>query len=184
MSKGTQALTIHQAMIQANRVIGALQPHCHRIQVAGSIRRGVAWVNDIEIVCIPKAEWQTPPADLFGQPTGTAKLVRPPGYAEAIRSLATEIVKGRNLDEAKYTQFMMDGVKVDVFTARPETWGYILAIRTGPREYSAGLGARWTKLGYKGDGGALTMYGKLVEIREERDLFDRLGIKYTPPNER
>ena len=38
----------------ATRVKAELAPHCEAISIAGSIRRQVPEVNDIEIVCIPK----------------------------------------------------------------------------------------------------------------------------------
>src|SRR6476620_865884 len=40
----------------ARNVVGLMRPFCDRIEIAGSVRRGVAEVKDIEIVCIPR--WQ------------------------------------------------------------------------------------------------------------------------------
>lgn len=38
----------------ATRIKAELQPHCERIEIAGSIRRNKPEVKDIEIVAIPK----------------------------------------------------------------------------------------------------------------------------------
>ena len=37
----------------ADQVIERLRPHCERVQIAGSIRRGKERVKDIEIVASP-----------------------------------------------------------------------------------------------------------------------------------
>lgn len=42
------------AILIAERVKAELEPHCERIEIAGSIRRKKPEVKDIEIVAIPK----------------------------------------------------------------------------------------------------------------------------------
>jgi DNA polymerase/3'-5' exonuclease PolX len=54
------------------RAQAALALYCHRISIAGSIRRQRPQVKDIEIVALP---WQEP-SDLFGD-----VLVAHPGFA-------------------------------------------------------------------------------------------------------
>jgi hypothetical protein len=50
------------ALALAEQCRAALAPSCHRIEIAGSIRRGKPQVEDIELVALPKLV----PADLFG----------------------------------------------------------------------------------------------------------------------
>lgn len=40
----------------AAKIVAGLEPLCLKIEVAGSIRRRRATVNDVDIVCIPKAD--------------------------------------------------------------------------------------------------------------------------------
>lgn len=42
------------AHLKATHVKSLLEPHCHRIAIAGSIRRKRPVCNDIEIVAIPR----------------------------------------------------------------------------------------------------------------------------------
>ncbi|NJD23354.1 MAG: hypothetical protein FIA82_11915 [Melioribacter sp.] len=96
--------------------------------IAGSIRREKKESGDIEIVCMPKNILIDDPERMF-----TQTLVRHPEFVKIINSL--EKVKGDA--EGKYTQRILpEGIKLDLFTATPDNWGYILAIRTGPEGFS------------------------------------------------
>jgi DNA polymerase/3'-5' exonuclease PolX len=48
---------------------------CHRIEIAGSIRRKRSYVHDIDIVVIPRFV-HVPPKTLFGDPEETSELER------------------------------------------------------------------------------------------------------------
>lgn len=184
MSTTTAPMSLRQARAVATEMIEALRPYCHRVEVAGSIRRGKAWVNDIEIVAIPKATIEPAPKDLFGNALGKPKEVRDPGFVMVVDSLAEVIVKG-NPQTGRYIQFVTtDGTKVDLFTATPKTWGYIQLIRTGSADFSRAVALRWSQLGYKGVDGALTRIGKPIDTPEEADLFALLGMNVPRPHER
>lgn len=158
------------ALTIAETVVAQLAPHCERIQIAGSIRRKRRTVKDIEIVCIPKP-YET---GLFQS-----------GIAEVIEQW--ECVKGQlQYGVTKYTQRMHpSGIAIDIFFAVPENWGYILGIRTGPWDYSKQvLAAGWVKNGYRGVEGILHYKGRPVEVREERELFQRCGVSYCEPEQR
>ena len=158
----TLALTI------ANKLVDQLRPHCTRIEIAGSVRRKKPEVKDIEIVCIPKP-YSTDP--LF--PSGIAPIVN-----------QWQNVKGEL--PCKYTQRVLpEGIKLDLFMVEPGNWGLQLAIRTGSADYSHKvLASTWAAKGYKSIGGYLYKGSKVYEVREERDLFERLGIEYTEPENR
>lgn len=66
MSTATIPMSLRQARATAFEMVEALRPYCHRVEVAGSVRRGRDWINDIEIVAIPKATIEPAPTDLFG----------------------------------------------------------------------------------------------------------------------
>lgn len=166
--------SIADGCAHAGHVIEMLGPFCDRIETAGSVRRGKPRVKDVEIVCIPRRE----AVDLFGAQQGVCS-----GFIATVN--AWEKVKGEPL--GKYTQRVLpSGMTLDLFMATPENWGVIFAIRTGSAEFShRRLAARWAQLGYKCEGGILVHRdGMRVAVREERELFDLLGIPWVDPAER
>ena len=83
----------------------------------------------------------------------------------------------------KYTQRILpEGIKLDLFFAERGNWGLIYAIRTGSADYSHKvLATEWVKRGYKSEDGYLTANGKQVEVYEEKDLFNRIGLAFIEP---
>ena len=184
MSTTTAPLSLRAASAVASEMVEALRPYCHRVEVAGSIRRGRDWVNDIEIVAIPKSKQKAPDLDLFGEPIEKPTVVRDPGFVMVVDRLADRIIKG-NVQDGRYIQFVTStGVTVDLFLCRPETWGNIMVIRTGSADFVRMVAARWVQLGYKGVEWQLTRFGKPVPVPEEADLFALLGMRVPPPHAR
>lgn len=184
MSTTTDPMSLRTARAVASEMVEALRPYCERIAVAGSIRRGRDWINDIEIVAIPKSTLKAPDMDIFGEPLGKPTVVRDPGFVMVVDSLADRIIKG-NVQEGRYIQFVTStGITVDLFLCRPETWGNIMVIRTGSAEFIRMVAARGVQLGYKGVEWQLTRFGKPVPVPEEADLFGLLGMRVPPPHAR
>ncbi|MBA9078964.1 hypothetical protein [Rufibacter quisquiliarum] len=187
-------MELQKALKIANYLCKGLAPYCERIAIAGSVRRGKADVKDIELLAIPKRETRGEPIqDLFGNVTAPALQVNM--LCEGLKRVpkirwikpgTSEIIDWPLKNEAKYFRGYIDScdIKVDIFTARECTWGYQMAIRTGPAEFSQALVQKWLRLGYQGQGGMLTKYGKLVPVREEKDLFDLLYMEYVLPHKR
>lgn len=95
----------------------------------------------------------------------------------------------------KYWRLLRGAIKFDLFFPRPENYGLILAIRTGPAEFSASLLARWKKIskgGYSKDGmlhlpipaDVAQPYQATVDTPEEADVFRLCGMKYIEPEKR
>lgn len=184
MSTTTAPMSLRTARAVASEMVDALRPYCHRVEVAGSIRRGRDWINDIEIVAIPKSTVRQPDVDIFGEPLGKPTVVRDLGFIMVVDSLADHIVKGK-VSDGRYVQFFTgEGVKVDLFICVPDTWGYIYTIRTGSAEFVHMVAARWVQLGCKGVEGQLTRLGKPVPVPDEADLFGLLGMRVPPPHAR
>lgn len=156
-------MKLEQAQKIADRIKAELVPYCRRIEIAGSIRRKRPEVKDIELVVIRDAK-------------GIASFVHQVNRWEK--------VKGDPL--GKYTQRLLpEGIKLDLFMARPENWGLIYAIRTGSAEFShLVLANGWVRAGFESIGGMLHKDGKPVEVREERDLFRLIGVPWVEPEER
>ncbi len=147
----------------ADHYVSALTPFCDRIEIAGSVRRKKNDVGDIEIVCIP--------SEIKGN--------RFPEFISFINSLT----KVRGEPTGKYTQRMLpEGIALDIFMCSAENWGTIFAMRTGSAKYSHYvLASTWVKMGYHSSGGLLYKGDEILSFREERDLFDFLGLKYVEP---
>lgn len=182
-------MLLEEAQLIADEVYNELYPFCERIMIAGSIRRKKPNVGDIEIVCIPKRGQQN------SRKTGKPAPIM--GYIQTVQQWVK--IKGEPWD--KYTQRFVHPkgddnlnktIKLDIFTADVDNWGYILAIRTGSAEYSHKvLATGWVRAGYRGQDGYLvkpeTKNSAIVEIipvREEEDLFKLIGINYEKPEER
>jgi DNA polymerase/3'-5' exonuclease PolX len=173
-------MKLEDALPIAKLWVRNLEPYCDRIEIAGSIRRQKPDVKDIEIVCIPKESTLT---DLFG----ATQTLRVSGFAALLSEAENNdeiIVVSGKLHTGKYIKIFLKeyGIKIDLFTATKDNWGHILAIRTGSADYSHRVLAHyWVKAGYHSIEGQLTRNGVPVPVREERDLFDLIGIEYTEP---
>ena len=162
-------MKLEEAQKIANKYLGLLKPYCSRIEIAGSVRREKPEVKDIEIVVIPHKK--VLPDIHFIDPYER--------FCEEINKL--EKVKGE--PTGKYTQRILpEGIKLDLFMATERNWGNIFAIRTGSADFSHKiLACGWVKAGYKSKDGILTKNGQEIECREEKDLFNLIGVPFVEP---
>lgn len=156
-----------------------LAPACHRIELAGSLRRQRPLVGDIEIVAIPIIE-----LDLFGQPTG-------PSHVDILLSgWPVEFIK----DGPKYKQFIFttkrdECYQVDLFLQSPDTWGINYMIRTGSQSFSRQMVTQKSKGGLmpsdlKVSGGRVWRGAEALDTPEETDVFGLWGMEFVAPGER
>ena len=172
-----QTMPLAYAQRVAGRVVELLAPYCERIEIAGSIRRERPHIGDVEIVCIPQTV--EAPDGMFN-----TKLVRHPGFIDQVQQW--QKVKGK--PTGKYTQRILpDGTKLDLFIASEDNWGLILAIRTGSARFSHQVLARsWVACGFHSKDGRLVRErtGFKPPIREEKDLFELIGLAWVEPRDR
>jgi len=185
-------LSLPEVRPTAERVVHLLAPACERIEIAGSIRRRAPTVGDIEIVCAPR---MIPEAGkLFGGAMVSAMerhldqiMARPGakiGFDNELRRNGPRY-KRLEMSDAKLYR-----VKVDLFCVLPPaSWGAILAIRTGPSEFSRALVTRRSLGGAMPDEieqreGALYGAGGRIDTPEEADFFAALGLPWIRPEER
>jgi DNA polymerase/3'-5' exonuclease PolX len=155
-----------------------LAPVVERISPAGSLRRECATLGDIEVVAIPK-----PNQDLFGAHFYTDESIKftlkAGGYPPEYRK-----------DGPLYKQFIWRGVIVDLLLTTPPQWGLILALRTGPAEFShrlvtrrnrGGLCPSWATIQ---DGRLWDGQGNPIDTMEEQDLFKAMGLDWIEPEKR
>lgn len=159
---------------------GQFRHHFDRLETAGSVRRKKPDVKDVEMVGIitPENKLKLP------------QLLLEAGY-EGIKPGVSHNEKWPLKPGGKYWRLLKDEVRFDLFFARPENWGLIFAIRTGPAEFSASLLARWKKIsggGYSEDGMLhlpdVGDHKATVETPEEEDVFRLCGMSFVSPEKR
>lgn len=166
----------------ADKLLEKLSPYCERIEFAGSIRRKKQMVGDIEIIAIPKYDFQN---DLFGN--NTSKMMRLNSY---LREIGVRLIKNGD----RYKQFTFETKRgytyqVDLFLQDEETWGINYMIRTGSADFSRKMVTAISRGGYVPDdlrvaGARLWRGDEPLETRTELSLFEAYGMKFIEPENR
>lgn len=187
MSSGAR-VSLADAQAVAYGLVAGLLPGCERVEVAGSIRRRRPDVGDIELVAIPRI---TPVFGLLGdEPIGEFN-----GLAEVRDGLIADGTLAPHPTDPKlgprYSKLLhpASGLQVDLFSARPETFGLILLIRTGPADYSRRFVTDIRRLGWHVAKGELHRGGlgcgsyacEVVPTPEERDVHATIGLPWVAP---
>lgn len=143
----------------AGELVAELAPFCEKVEVAGSIRRRKSWVNDIDLVLIPKNQGL---------------------LAQKLHDLGC--LGGPKAQRARYK-----GVPVDIYIATPETWATLLLIRTGSTRHNVELASKAKARGWhlKANGEGLHDHqGSRIAGDTEQSIFQALGLPYKEPWER
>lgn len=174
----SQSFALDGARLVAETLQENLRPFCleDKCMIAGSIRRKVDYVHDVEIVCIPKRGSVTPPGELV--PVNDQNLVIDHLERHGIRYPK---IKGGD----RYWQVRFMAMTCDIFMTTEAQWGRMLALRTGPVSYAKQMAARWKELGYEGVNGELVSRDERKTIFKqfptEKSFFDFLGWDYVAP---
>jgi DNA polymerase/3'-5' exonuclease PolX len=170
MSTGPR-IPLAEALDIAANVVAILGPHCHKIDIAGSVRRQRPTIGDLEIVCLPdRAPLQSTP--LFAG-----------GFAAAVEQWLGVVGN----PDGRYTQRLLpSGLKLDLFMPHPDGYGLILAIRTGSAVWAHKvLAAAWKRSGFHSDKGLLRREDEsAIPCRTEPELFDVIGLRWVEPVDR
>lgn len=176
----------------ANELAESMRPHCHRIEIAGSIRRRKPEVKDIELVLIPRWEERPNPDDLFGEPIRTNVLHADwpaAGHGvQWIKPATDEVIPWRIQPEGKYWRGILPcGTKLDLFLVNPENWGLHLLLRTGSAKFSEALVTYAKRVDFPVAHGYLWGRGKdrrRLDTPTEEAVFEILGLEFMPPEDR
>lgn len=170
----------NQVNTVASTIVEALAPACHRIEIAGSLRRRKPMVGDIEIVAIPIMH-----ANLLGDPLDTSEV------DDVLARWPVTLSK----NGPKYKAFELEWqagwtFKVDLFLQPdPATWGVNFLIRTGSSDFSHRM------VTPRAQGGSMPndltvrdarvwRHGVAQETPEEADIFRLWGMQWIDPKER
>jgi DNA polymerase/3'-5' exonuclease PolX len=181
----------------ARAFIDRIDDACDRLVVAGSLRRRLAMIGDIEIVAVPKIERVM--TGLLGDiETEVDRL------GARLNELLEDGDVSKRLDRngaprwgptLKYLTYR--DARIDLFCPDRERFGWILALRTGPAAFSRQLVVRPDRRTRDGRPGLLPptlapadgwltdrMSGRRIETPEEADVFRLFGLPYREPWER
>ena len=165
----------------AVEIVSKLIPVCDKVEVAGSIRRGKGEVRDIDIVAIPNED-KLLAGGFFCRQHLISTLAFPAVPRANGTKLATFLYKGEPL--YKGAQF---DAAVDIYWATAETWGTILLIRTGSKEYNVCLCIQARSRGWVLHAGGEGLYDGMdrkIAGETEEGIFKALGMRFVPPGER
>ncbi|MBA7624744.1 DNA polymerase/3'-5' exonuclease PolX [subsurface metagenome] len=154
-------MELERAQKTAEAVVKRLKPYCWRIEIAGSVRRKKATVNDIDLVLIPCDMWN---------------------LQHEIMGLGQVKMSGM-----KIMRVMVNSTQVDIYIASEETWATLLLIRTGSKENNIRLATLAKKKGWhlaaSGDG-LFNEKGERIAGDTEESIYAALGLPYQAPWER
>lgn len=164
-----------------------------RVIVAGSLRRRKKEVGDIEILYIPKKDYQhdVEASDLF-QPRARVRNLTDHSIVEMIKAgtiRPRENVLGRTTwgDKNKLAVHVASGIPVDLFATTESAWFNYLVCRTGSAENNIRISAAAQAKGWGWHPYALGFTnerGQPVHVRSEEDVFRLVGLPYLQPWER
>lgn len=160
MSAGIR-VPYQEARVVADALASMLAPACERIEIAGSIRRGVEDIGDVELVAAPRIVERDEPDGLFD-----TRHVTVSALDELVRSMLADGVLRPHPEDPKQGERYMklvhagSGLQLDLFIVRaPAQFGVIHLIRTGPAGYSQDFVTRIRRMGWHVGDGALHVGG-------------------------
>ena len=166
-----------QARLTAQRVLNMIEDLCTQTCIAGSIRRGKSHPGDAELVVLPRYA-----------PTVLARLDK--------LVINQRVQKARYIDKngrashrwgTKYRGVCIPGsdMKVEIFFADANNWGYQKWLRTGPGD--ANHYSMYTLLpqsGFQARDGYIWKGDAKICVDDEHTMFDVLRLPWMEPGER
>jgi len=167
-------MQLERAEFLAGHLVKRISPFLKRVEIAGSIRRKVEVVGDIEIVAVPVMN-----TDLFQE---QATPVLDPLRLE-LQKIGRLVKNGNRYIRVHLTK---PDVYADIFIVwPPATWGSILAIRTGPHDLGKYVVTKCRERGFiHKDGHAVKEDGTPVATDTEEQFFALAGLECPKPEHR
>jgi len=182
------------ALDVARDLLRYIRPLCERVVIAGSLRRGKAEVGDVEIVYISRyLDWPDP-EDMLGRVIRTNVM----DHALSLM-LKLGVIKRRLKEngsptwgpENKLAVHCGSGMPVDLFETDAQAWANYLVCRTGGEQTNTAIASAAKSIGWKWNPygeGFTRMFGpdagRVFTVREEKDVFEFVGLDYLEPNKR
>ncbi|MCX5657699.1 MAG: helix-hairpin-helix domain-containing protein, partial [Candidatus Omnitrophica bacterium] len=164
LKKGRERMNLGTAISIAESILEALRklPRVKRISLAGSLRRMKETVRDIDILIS-----STHPGDIMD-------------FFTRIPQAKEILAKG----ETKSSILTAEGIQVDLRGVEPENFASCLLYFTGSKDHNVRLRGMAQRMGLK-----VSEYGvfnektgkNLAVNKEEKDIYEILGLSYIPP---
>ena len=165
-------IPLEKADAAANQILGVLKPYCELVSIAGSIRRRRPWVNDIDIVLLPKRGSDLPLRNRVKRSTTVLR--------EGDQLLSVRLNNGVQLD-----LFLADQKTVDLFAPTPTNFGSLLLCRTGSKEHNIFLVEHAKKIGLVWNPHhGVFRDGELIASETEQAVFQALQLPFIEPEKR
>jgi DNA polymerase (family X) len=155
-----EKMTLHLAKLEG----------VERITTAGSLRRGRETVGDLDLLvtgncCTNEAQ----------RNAVIERILNFPGITDVL-------AKGEN----KVSFKLRNGMQVDVRILPPESFGAAMQYFTGSKSHNVNLRQRTLRKGYSlNEYGLFTVKGeKNIASKTEEEIYDKLGLKWIPPEMR
>lgn len=181
MSTSENKIHLVVAKNVARRFMALIDPYISKGSVAGSVRREVEFVHDIEWVVVPKDEF-------------SMGLCFPLGF------------KGLTINGTRLKKFFYpeSGIHLELYITTEKDYGRMLAIRTGSSAFShIQLAVRWNRLSWVGTEDGLRRKTECIKkstwkispeykncptlppaFHTEEEFFAFLGVPWVHPRER
>ena len=172
----------------ADRLVADLEPRCEKVCIAGSLRRGIALVGDIEILYIPRSGQVRGSGELFPRSGSLADEIIQQWVTKGVlrkRSNPTGITTWGT--ENEYALRSASGIPVELFPTTAERWYVALVVRTGSDQLVTKLMARAPLRGMQLHSDGLlevNATGEQMTPHSEREVFKSLGVPYRAPTAR
>jgi len=170
-------MELDKARAIAEELKALLEPSCHRIEIAGSIRRKKPEVGDIELLCIPKF---VDGVDQLDREIGALVVLGILGFRRNKRGSRAYGPKN------KLMVHLPSGLGVDIFSTDKKCWPVSLVVRTGGKKTNKRIATAALRRGYRFHAygsGFSTPQGDVV-CKSEREVFEAVGLTYLQPWER
>jgi DNA polymerase/3'-5' exonuclease PolX len=175
MSAKYNLFNLNSARFAANEVMFLLGPTCHKIEVAGSIRREVKQVHDIDLVAWPHYQ-ETGQITIFEHDPE----LRPVELLNALKDY--EVFENlQHSENPKIISFSYQGFPVEIYLVEPDgnNWEAMLQTRTGSEAFNIRVGSEAKKKGlinHAGYGIFKPVSGERMDDGTEAGILQGLGI--------
>lgn len=158
------------ALSAAAPFISAIRPICSQIVVAGSARRGLSHVGDLEYVAVERHEG----------------AIRQTLFQYCFEhKIRPETFFGQNKNGKKQIKchLQADGqdLLLELYITQPKQFGWIHFIRTGHLKWNIAAMLQLTRNGFTMQDGLIHNGSRIIDCSEETTIFKLLGIPFLKP---